>query len=263
MAGKMEEGQRPLPLSPGAGGEKRYRPPEPMIGMLGGMGPEATSYTYMRMVRYCQERYGAMLDSDFPPILVYSLPVPDVVDGIADDAPVRKALVRGIDTLKGAGASFAFIACNSMQGFVPDLRERMQMISLVEETIREARASEVKRWGMLATGTTIAGGLYQRALRESALESLVPSDAAQYQVTAAIRDILAGGRIAEARKRPDGAVSSLRAEGAEGLVLACTDLPIAFSEGRMGIPILDTADISARAAIERFRLGREGASPSF
>lgn len=218
------------------------------IGMLGGMGPESTSYTYMRMVRYCQERYRASLDSDFPPILIYSMPVPDVVDEGND---VLNLLDDGLARLKAAGASFSFIACNTMQVFVPSLRNKYDMLSLVEETVREANSK--KYWGILATSTTVAGGAYQAALLSAGLEPIIPSALDQSQVTIAIREILRGRDFPSAKYTLLRVISSLADQGAEGVILGCTDLPIVVSQDDTRMKVLDTADIIAKAAVEKWR----------
>ena len=135
-----------------------------MIGILGGMGPDSTAYTYARMIKYCQEKYNAKLDSDFPPILIYSMPIPDVVEkGRSNDEELFSLLKSGISRLTSAGADFCIIPCNSVQGFVPELRRVANILSLVEETVREAESSGVKSWGILATEVTLGKGYYQKS----------------------------------------------------------------------------------------------------
>ncbi len=224
-----------------------------MIGILGGMGPESTAYTYMRIIRRCQEDYGARLDSDFPPIIVYSMPVPDVVEEGSDDDAVLALLDGGIGKLERAGASFSFIACNTMQGFVPALRKKYRMLSLVEETAVCAKLSGIRSWGLLGTEVTLRKGYYQRALAGMGLRPAVPDEGGQAQVTQAIREILAGADMARPRERLKSVARALASGGAEGVILACTDLPIAITAPDAGMPVLDTADISANAALLRWR----------
>ena len=71
-----------------------------MIGVLGGMGPESTAYTYVRMIRYCQEKYGAVRDSDYPPILIYNMPILDVVGQEGSEKELLPLLAQGILKLK-------------------------------------------------------------------------------------------------------------------------------------------------------------------
>jgi aspartate racemase len=230
-----------------------------MIGILGGMGPESTAYTYMRIIRRCQEEYGARMDSDFPPIIIYSMPVPDVVEEGSNDAAVLALLDSGIRKLEAAGATFSFIACNTMQGFVPELRKRYRMLSLVEETLMQAKLSGLADWGILGTEVTLRKGYYQQAFNDAGLRALTPLPNEQAEVTAAIREILAGTDIASPRKRLQAVAGALAVRGANGIVLACTDLPLAFGADDAGMMVLDTADISAQAALLRWRRERPGA----
>jgi len=222
-----------------------------MIGMLGGMGPESTAYTYMRMVRYCQEKFKAKLDSDFPPIIVYSLPIPDVVEKGSNDIEMLAILEKGVETLKTAGADFSFIACNTVQCFIPELRKKADMLSIVEETLKEAKKTNSSQWGILATEVTISKGVYQEAFSGAGLSIIEPDTGNQAEVTKAIREILEGNKNDSARKRLLPVVSSLKKRGAEGIILACTDLPIVLSGEANGLKTIDTADIIAKAAIDR------------
>jgi aspartate racemase len=222
-----------------------------MIGILGGMGPESTAYTYLRMIKYCQERYNAKLDSDFPPILIYSMPIPDVIEkGKIDDIKLYPLLKSGIKRLTSAGADFCIIPCNSVQGFVPELRQEATIISLVEETVKEAKDSQVNCWGILGTEVTLDKGYYQKAFNESGLE-VIESDMMQKEVTIVIREILAGKELDDARDRLLGVIENLRNRGAEGIILACTDLPIVLQEVD-GMKLLDNADLIAKAAIDYY-----------
>jgi aspartate racemase len=184
------------------------------------------------------------------------MPVPDVVEEGSDDKAVLALLDAGIGKLAGAGASFSFIACNTMQGFVPALRKKYEMLSLVEETVACAKQSGIRNWGLLGTEVTLRKGYYQRALSDSLIRPVVPDKGGQAQVTKAIREILSGTDIARPKERLRSVARALSFEGAEGVILACTDLPIAIGTQDALMPVLDTADISANAALLRWRKER-------
>ena len=222
-----------------------------MIGILGGMGPESTAYTYMRMVRYCQKKYGAVRDSDYPPIIIYSMPVPDVVEKEPKRSALLPMLEDGISRLVRAGADFCIIPCNSMQRFVPSLRKNATVLSIVEETLEEARAAGIREWGLLGTGSTIRSGVYQKAFGNAGLETLEPNGEEQRKVTETIMGILGGKDCDGAKKILLSSVGALRRRGAGGVILACTDLPIVLQKAD-GVTLLDTADIIARAAVDYY-----------
>jgi len=223
-----------------------------MIGVLGGMGPESTAYTYVRMIRYCQEKYGAVRDSDYPPILIYNMPILDVVGQEGSEKELLPLLAQGILKLKGAGADFCIIPCNSVQKFVPKLREDATMLSIVEETLKEAKKSGIKKWALLGTNTTVKSRIYQEAFGKAGFGIVIPSDAGQAKVTGAIMAILSGKNFGKARETLLDVLGPLKSRGAEGAILACTDLPIVLQDAE-GMKLLDTADIIARAAVDYYR----------
>ena len=73
------------------------------IGILGGMGPEATAELYKRIVQICQRDFGAKYDSDFPTIFIYSMPLPDVVEENENPELIRTMISEGFEKLKRAG----------------------------------------------------------------------------------------------------------------------------------------------------------------
>jgi len=223
-----------------------------MIGILGGMGPESTADTYKKMISYCQKKYGAQLDADFPPILIYSMPVPDVVEKQDNDPEVLDALRSGIKKLSDAGADFSIIPCNSMQGFVPELRKDFTVLSIVEETLLEVKKTSIKNWGILATEVTVGKGYFQKAFEEAGLVITEPDSKDQDLVTCAIRQILSGEKESP-KKLIEQAVFSLKSKGADGVLLACTDLPLVVSDEVSGLAAIDTTDVIARAAIDYFK----------
>ena len=72
------------------------------IGILGGMGPEAAAELYKRIIRICQLRYGAIRDYDFPPMLVYNLPLPDILGNNTDRKLIKELIVDSFRKLEAA-----------------------------------------------------------------------------------------------------------------------------------------------------------------
>ena len=91
------------------------------IGILGGMGPEATAEFYKRIIGIFQKRFGCVNDRDFPEIFIYNLPLPEVVSFV--DNRVKASLQKGIDKLTATGAEFLVCPCNTANTFFPFLRD--------------------------------------------------------------------------------------------------------------------------------------------
>ncbi|MFA5050451.1 MAG: amino acid racemase [Candidatus Micrarchaeia archaeon] len=220
-----------------------------VIGIIGGMGPESTAYTYIKMIEYCQKRYNAKFDRDFPPIIIYSLPIEDIVENTENEDKILNTLCFGVNKIKTAGATFGFVACNSMQKFIPKLRQSMQMLSIIEEVNVKMQETKIKKVGILGTKTTMDSQLYQKAFEKNGIETVEPRE--QEKITYAIMEILAGKK-----SWPEeillGVVDELKKENIEGIILACTDLPIVLNQENCGIKIFDSAKIIAEASIDKY-----------
>ncbi|MEK6981774.1 MAG: amino acid racemase [Candidatus Micrarchaeota archaeon] len=219
------------------------------IGILGGMGPESTAHTYMKMIEYCQKEYGAKQDADFPPIVIYSCPIPDVVNINNKEVELLENLESGIDLLKNAGCKFAIIPCNSVQSFLPVLSKKLPIISIVEETIEELTKLGIKKVGLLATQTTLSKRIYQQALEKQGIEMILPEN--QKEVTEVIRKILEGKKE-ETKEKLYNIINNLKRKGAGAVILACTDLPLIVDKKDFDIAILDTVEILAKAAVKKY-----------
>jgi aspartate racemase len=224
------------------------------IGILGGMGPEATASLYLRIVRIFQQRFGARLDEDFPPMLISSLPVPDVVERVADESRLVERLREGARALESAGADFLLMACNTVQQYLPLVREATALpwIDLMEEIGRTVVDRGHRTVGVLGTEATVRERLIERACAQVGRQVLTPSAEEQTAITGAILDILAGQREApRAALRP--VLTTLHRRGAEAVILGCTDLPLVLSSDDAPLPLIDTLEILAEAAVREAR----------
>jgi len=95
-----------------------------IIGVLGGMGPEATAELYLRIVKIFQQRFGAKYDDDFPEMILLNLPIPDVVEGLKSPEKTLKILVNGAKKLESIGVNFIVMPCNTAHYFYVDINSR-------------------------------------------------------------------------------------------------------------------------------------------
>jgi aspartate racemase len=227
---------------------------EKIIGMLGGMGPEATLYCFEKIIRNTP----AVKDQDHPRVIIDSNPkVPDRTAAILGkgDSPLP-LLVQGCRTLQQAGADFIIMPCVSAHFYQEEMRKQITLpfvsiFDVVAETISHDHP-EIKVVGLLGTTGTIRGGLFQKRLEEDGIGTVVCEDEIQERVMAAIYDIK-GSQANRPRKVITAdliaAAQSLVSRGARGIVAGCTEIPLALHQRDLSVPYFDVLLLLARAAV--------------
>lgn len=223
------------------------------IGIIGGMGPEATADFYMRIVRIFQDEFHAKYDKDYPPMLIFSVPIPDVVETVESKSTILSYLTDAARTLESSGADFLCIPCNTVHMFLDAIRlaVKIPVLSIVEETAKKI-SGEQSPVGLLATRATIRAKTYENEFRDKQIALILPSDAEQETLTNVIMDVLSHTEKEAARARLREVVLSLRARGARSIVLACTELPLVV-ESDYDLGVIDPTDILARSCVELAR----------
>jgi aspartate racemase len=229
------------------------------IGILGGMGPEATVDCFDKIIKNTP----AAKDQDHLRVVIDSNPkVPDRTAAIigSGESPVP-VMAAGCQALERAGADFIIIPCVSAHVFLADLRRQtdlpfLSIFDAVAETIVR-NYPEIRIAGLMGTTGTIRGGLFQKRLKQDGIKTLVCDDKIQLQVMAAIYDIK---NAHAARSRSEittdliAAAESLvsgEPDGAQGIIAGCTEIPLALRQEHLAVPYFDAVTILARAAIIR------------
>jgi aspartate racemase len=227
---------------------------EKVIGILGGMGPEATLDCFAKIIKNTPAR----TDQEHLRIVIDSNPkVPDRTAAITGkgESPVP-ILVAGCRALQQAGADFIIIPCVSAHFFLEEVRQQitlpiLSIFDVVAETIIRDHA-EIKTVGMMGTTGTITGGLFQKRLAADNIKTIVPAETRQAKVMAAIYDIK---NSQPARSRAQitsdlmAIAEDLISKGARGIIAGCTEIPLALNQKHLSVPYFDALTILARAAI--------------
>jgi aspartate racemase len=230
---------------------------EGIIGILGGMGPEATADLFHKIIKNTE----ATKDQDHLRILVDNNPkIPDRTPAMLGSG--RSPLPMMIETARNlgrAGADFIVIPCVSAHYFIAELRERIAIpvISIIDEVADEVerRLPGARRVGLMATTGTIRTGPFQDRLREAGVEILVPPPEDQENlVMSAIygaSGIKAGFLSPENRRKILRASQALIEKGAQGIIGGCTEIPLVIQEHDLEVPFFDSLNILALAAIRQ------------
>lgn len=230
------------------------RPALGMLGILGGMGPLATADFYRRLV----ERTPAGSDQAHLPVVLWADPaVPDRTAALLGEGPSPvPALVEGARRLRDAGASCLAVPCNTAHAYVEQLSRAtgVEVLDMVGAALEAAarRVPGAERVGVLATRGTRLAGLYERAGERLGLGVVqVPGPVQREYVDPAIRAVKGGADLAGPERWIAAAATSLRERGAQAVVAACTELPLISGAAGRVLPLVDSTDALAEAAVAR------------
>ena len=227
---------------------------EKTIGILGGMGPEATLDLFSKIIANTP----ASKDQEHLRVLIDSNPkVPDRTAAIlrGGESPVP-AMKAGIQALGRAGADFVVIPCVSAHFFLNELQKEgaLPILSMLDVTAEHIRKHHlhIRTVGMLATTGTLQGGRFREKLQQLGIATLTPAAADQERVMVAIYEIK-GAAAGRSRAAIGGEIREIAGRliqrGAQGVVAGCTEIPLVLKPGDLTVPVFDPLLLLARAAI--------------
>ena len=198
------------------------------LGVLGGMGPQATNTFYQFVIdrtdaRSDQEHVNALILSDSE--------MPDRTSAILGSEKDREAVYRRLladaRLLEGAGCTCIAVPCNTSHFFLDRVQEQIgvPILHMIRETARLLTSRGLKRPGVLATDGTIQTELYQKEFSAAGIEAVIPSPEAQKLVMSLIYDDVKAGRDGDPQKFA-AVHQDLLAQGCDCGVLACTELSV-------------------------------------
>lgn len=228
------------------------------IGIIGGMGPLATSDLFRKIVEVTdaksdQEHVRVCIDNNTE--------IPDrtaaILSGGRDPVPeMAKSAVR----LEGMGADVLIMPCNTAHYFYDRITPFVDtpFLNMIEETAKEARRKGIKRAGLLATDGTCRSGVYKTVFDAMGIGMCMPSPNRQKAVMDVIYKGVKAGNLSIDLTGFYEAIEELFADGVQTLVLGCTELPVAFELFRVNRPNIDPTLVLAKAAVRFVGAGVRG-----
>ena len=219
------------------------------IGILGGMGPLATCDLMEKIIRHTD----AKKDQDHVHILVdCNTNIPDrtaAILGKGED-PLPE-MVKSAVRLQQMGADALIMPCNTAHYFLPQLKEAVDIpfLSILQETALDLKAQGTNTAAVLATDGTVKMGLYDAALRQEGITPIYPDTQEQALLLSLIYDCVKAGKPCPYPERILNMCKRLVQQGAQSLILGCTELPVAFAQLGEDLPTADPTEILAKAAV--------------
>lgn len=223
------------------------------IGVLGGMGPEASSNLYSKIIKYAQHAYGAVQDFDYPPIIIYSLPLLGFDEtGIVDEKLVKKQLIDGVKKLESAGSDLIIIACNTVHSYYQEMQSEVKVpiFNIIEETKKRVIKFGYKKVGLFASESTNKLKLYQKRFADSNIEVISPNGEQQKILNRVIEHVMGGNQKTEDIIFLKDIARDYIRQDAEAIVMGCTEIPLAINQAHTDIKLFDTIEIIVQCAVD-------------
>lgn len=221
------------------------------IGLLGGLSWVSTIDYYRHINEGVNERLGGL---DFARCVVYSLNFGDIQRRGWDDwGRTLDLLSGGCLQLRAAGAEAIVLGAVTAHALADELEARagLPLIHVATAVADEIAGKGLKRVGLLGTKFTMELPFFRDRLLARGIESLVPDAAARLFVQRTLRDELGRGLTLPATRAAYlGLIDQLVARGAEGIVFACTEIPLLLAQDDVAVPVFDATRIHARAAVD-------------
>ena len=221
------------------------------LGILGGMGPLATVEFMQKIIAQTP----ACSDQQHIPMLVSNNPqIPDrtafLINNGDDPYP---ALKQGMEQLEQAGAECIVMPCNTAHYWYPRLSNtcRVHMISILDSVVDEAKLRGYSKVGIMATTATMTTRMYETKLAQKQIAAVAPEQEQQQAVMDGIYAVKAGD-VEQGHRLMKPVFDSLLEQGADAVILGCTEIPVALAETVFNQPgqCLDSLNILAKACID-------------
>lgn len=223
------------------------------IGLIGGISWVSTSDYYTLINKGINEKLGGL---NFSECLIYSFNYADIKrnNDANDWETTFKMLFKGCEFLKSGGAEAIVLCANTMHLIADKLQEAIDLpvIHIAAETADAIQKQDIKKVGLLGTKFTMELDFFKDKLTQKGIETIIPtSEEDKDFIHYTIFEELGRGIVTdETKKRYLEIANQLIQNGAEGLILGCTEIPLVIKEGDLAVPIFDTALIHTQAAID-------------
>jgi aspartate racemase len=227
------------------------------IGLVGGLGPEATLEYYRGIIDVFKSTDTSL---NYPEIIIYSVNMSELI-GMMKQKEYKRVvdyLHRVIASLKNAGADFAAMSANTPHLVFDDLVKKspLPLVSIVEATCDETQRLGLNKPGLVGTGFTMSGTFYQEVFGRRGIPVVVPEDQDRKIIDEKLfSEIELGIFKDETRDLLIRIIEKMvHNQHIDCLILGCTEFPLILTEAKYaGIPMLNTTKIHVDAIVKYSR----------
>lgn len=223
-----------------------------VIGLIGGISWVSTADYYELINQGINEKLGGL---NFSECLIYSFNYADIKKNneTNDWESTFKMLFKACQFLKQGGAE-AIVLCANTMHFIADRLEKeidLPIIHIATATASEIEKQGLKKVGLLGTKFTMELDFFKDKLIEKGIQAIIPQneDDKDFIHTTIFEELGKGLVTPETKKRYLEIANQLIKDGAEGIILGCTEIPLVIKPGDIAVPVFDTALIHSNAAV--------------
>ena len=222
------------------------------IGLIGGMSWESSIEYYRIINETVKRRLGGLHSAD---CLMYSVDFAEIeaLQHAGDWDQLTRDMIFAAQRLERGGAACLVICTNTMHKMADEIASKIQLplLHIADAAGAAIKAKGLTTVGLLGTRFTMEGDFYRGRLAEKfGLQVLIPEGIDRETVHRVIYDELVKGEIrAESRQEFLKIINNLQSQGAQGIILGCTEIPLLVRQTDVVIPIFDTTRLHAEAAV--------------
>ncbi len=223
-----------------------------ILGIIGGLGPETSS-------KFCLQ-----INRKVKPLTKIQPHI--ILDNLAISAKAEQQLIQGgasqehlqlmldsVHRLNKMDVDFIVIPCNTVHVFIEELQQQSKapIINLIEEAAKQCKKLKVKKIGILGSTKTIETRLHQRELEKISIVGIVPDKEDQKRISNCIIKIINNQVKSNDKQFLLSVIEKLKKNGAEAILLACTELPSVIKQNDCSLSIMNTTEILEAAAVQK------------
>lgn len=222
------------------------------VGIIGGMSWESTSTYYKRLNQLINKRLGGLHSAE---ILLASVDFANIeeMQSKGDWDAAAHALTSKAKQLKSAGAECIVIATNTMHKVAPQIEDavKLPLLHIVDAVADHLKQKNVSKAGLLGTRFTMQQPFYKERLEQNNIQVLVPREDDSVTVDKIIFNELCHGQFTDsAREQYLRIIETLAEQGAEGVILGCTEIGLLVQQEHAALPLFDTTELHCRAIVD-------------
>jgi aspartate racemase len=223
------------------------------VGMLGGMSWESTASYYKAINEGVKQQLGGLHSAK---IALYSVNFSEIeqLQHQGDWQATANILSKAALSIEAAGADFLLICTNTMHKVAPDIESHLSIpiLHIADTTAQKLQQDKITRVGLLGTRFTMEQDFYKQRLTERfGIEVLVPNDEDRTVVHDIIYQELCLGEIRDpSRDKYLAIIQKLFEQGAQAVILGCTEIALLVNSEDTSVPLYDTTEIHALAAVQ-------------